>query len=695
MPDQVPGIDKTAALREALRRLDAVLAVARRVVAESSRVPPGLHEDFMEARTEVEKQFVRSFDVLDLDALQAFRNFLQATRGISAGKLEKNLDRLWRRVRSLANHLLIAESKGPGHESEVGGVRFNDHDPPHVKPAAPPEKQPSRRRLYIALSAVALVVLLSGGGVAVAWTTGMFSSLPPAPPRPIVRLDPQPETPQPETPEPEPARPVEPEDLGYTLELAVNVPESGIDPLAATTGSLVMDALPALLLGLEELVHEVEPARLHATPEKTREAWLAFAREVVAEAPQWRADRTPLLDAFASKLHLARYAPEVSAGAVLPSDVHYSAGGSQLPLIVTAQAMAQNCLMATLPIAPNGPHRPELSLRVRDRIETWNGESLGLRTSRQPVLEPRVALFELARLLRPTMNSARGRALADALRLRFGPGLTEGEALAALADIEPAWLLQPDEEAEPVVHQVRRIAQLLQPELCRLLVHEAAPGGVPEAIKLFRLARNAGDDEYAEAALLQLGERAEPGAMLDDVPLPYVIAEMLQQQGRTEDAIAWLRRAHEQHPDDPRAALILARHAEGAERFSLLRQAYARGAREADFVRMLAESAARQSEPLLALALLDELIASGNFEPADLETAALQCLALERTDWALTRLQSHAELVAAEASLQRLELICELSANGLTARAQDLAAAWRERGEEDAFVEGLLRRFGG
>src|SRR5690606_11955416 len=168
-----------------------------------------------------------------------------------AVKLEKNLDKLWRRTRSLTNHLLIAESKGPGHESEVGGVRFNDNDPPHAKPqhATPPNKR-NRLMLRRVLAAAVLIVLLGGVGLSAAWLAGAFAPAP-LPPLPVVRnvppsTQPRPAQPeQPSTPQPDPQP--EPEALGYLLPLSVSVPEEGLDPLAVTSGSLIMEALPALL----------------------------------------------------------------------------------------------------------------------------------------------------------------------------------------------------------------------------------------------------------------------------------------------------------------------------------------------------------------------------------------------------------------------------------------------------------------
>jgi len=134
---------------------------------------------------------------------------------------------------------------------------------------------------------------------------------------------------------------------------------------------------------------------------------------------------------------------------------------------------------------------------------------------------------------------------------------------------------------------------------------------------------------------------------------------------------------------------------QGETRFDLCREAYTRGERSLAFMRLFAEAAAKQGDDLLALKLLDELCAGSEFDALDIRNAVLLCLALGRTDWALARLEKHRDVTGSEPALQRLELICELSLNGLSERARKLAAEWRARGEKDEFVEGLLKRYGG
>jgi tetratricopeptide (TPR) repeat protein len=293
------------------------------------------------------------------------------------------------------------------------------------------------------------------------------------------------------------------------------------------------------------------------------------------------------------------------------------------------------------------------------------------------------------------MRTAQGKCAAVVLLLRYAPDFTVEHARAALAELDPRWLQRPAEDADPTIREAFRIALQVQPVVCKVLTTDAVVGDVDEAIKLYRLANAAQDTAHVNRAILLLGQRAGKGQMLDGEPLALVVADLLSRQGNHNEAEAWFRRAHEEHPDDPRAALRLAARAEGGARFALLREAYARGERTHSFLRQLAREASQQGEGLLALALLDELCAGEQFDAIDLENAVLRCIALERLEWAQQRLGKHAEVVAGEPRLQRLDLICELSANGMSPRAKDLARAWRESGAQDAFVESLLQKFGG
>ncbi|MCB9932498.1 MAG: hypothetical protein H6841_03660 [Planctomycetes bacterium] len=419
----------------------------------------------------------------------------------------------------------------------------------------------------------------------------------------------------------------------------------------------------------------------------------------MASEPGWREARKQLLDAFVEhvrqQLQLALYPSETSGAKLLVSDVLYSAGGGQLSLVVTMQVLAQGCGVPTSLVAPLGAGRPLLAIELRDGAHTFNGESFGLREGRQPVLLLAEMLVELSGRLRPTMATPEGRCLCSAVIVRHATLFSFEQAREALKDLDPAWLDVPAMDAEPRVQLTHLLAQRLQPAVCETLLKEAAGGDADEALAVYRLAAAAGDSERANLALLALGARAKPGALLDGEPLPLVVGDLLARQGKVADADRWFTRAMQEQPEDPRPVLRLLPRKQGVVLFDLCREAYTRGERSASFARLFAETAAKQGEDLLALKLLDELCGGSAFDALDIRNAVLLCVGLGRNDWALERLARHGDLVATEPALQRLELICELSQNGLSERARKLAAEWRARGEKDEFVEGLLKRYGG
>jgi hypothetical protein len=237
------------------------------------------------------------------------------------------------------------------------------------------------------------------------------------------------------------------------------------------------------------------------------------------------------------------------------------------------------------------------------------------------------------------------------------------------------------------------LIQRLQPAVCEALLAPGAGGDSDEALAVYRLANAAGDADRANRALIVLGERAQAGTLIDGEPLPLVVGDLLAGQGKAKEADAWFVRAMYEQPEDPRPVLRLV-HSR-SERFDLCREAYLRGERGLGFMRIFAEEAAKKGDDLLSLKLLDEICATDSFGATDLQNAVLACISMGHADWAIKRLADHAELAAGEPRLQRLELICELSLNGLSERAKQLAKDWRARGEADPFVEGLLKRYGG
>jgi hypothetical protein len=336
-----------------------------------------------------------------------------------------------------------------------------------------------------------------------------------------------------------------------------------------------------------------------------------------------------------------------------------------------------------------------ISVQLEDGVHTFNGDTQGLRTGRQPVLLLSEALVELSKQLRPTMGTAGGRLLCSAVLQRHATLFTVEFARDALADLDLEWLSQPPEDAEAGEVLLHGLARRLQPAICETLLKPIVNGDADEALAIYRLASAVGDKERANRALIVLGERAEKGAMLDGEPLPLVVGDLLSKQGNLPEADSWYVRAMQEQPEDFRPVVRLLARKQGETRFDLCREAYTRGARGVGFLRLFAKVAAEHGDDLLALSLLDEIVAGAEYDALDLQNAVLMCMSLGHTDWALQRLHDHADLIEGEPVLQRLELICELSQNGLSFRAKQLAKSWRARGEKDPYVESLLKRYGG
>lgn len=715
MPDQVP--QNIAALREPLRRMDAVLSFARKLARESGDVPPGLVNDFSEARRDLEKAFVLNFEGLEEKLQKQLRELLNVTKALSAQQIGQHVEKLSKIARSALNQLMI-HGEGPlTLTDEIGRVRFSDEEPstlpePEVpaaayavltgpRPAPEPVKAPQPPRLRRALLAVVLIGVLGVVALAAAIVVGPWSGSTPAYNNTVASDNRPPRgnaAPLGNTPV-EPDTPFDAEAAGYPARLALAPLEQTVNPLEAKPDNLTPGELARLMLGLEQLVQELEPQRLSFPPDQTAARVRRFGEGVIAAEPTWREQRKQLLDAYIEharrELQLALYPAETAGDKVLVSDVLYSAGGGQASLVITLHVLSQGCGMPTQLVAPLGPSRPLLGHETREGMQTFNGESFGLRDGRQPVLLLSQMLVELVARLRLTMETPEGRSLCSALLERHAGALTVEQAREALRDLDPAWLAIPAVDAEPRARLVYDLAKRLQPVVCEALLAADASGDADESLAVYRLADAAGDVERANRALLVLGQRAKPGALLDGQPLPLVVGELLLSQNKTVEADTWFVRAMQEQPEDPRPVLRLLPRKQGETRFDLCREAYTRGERSLAFMRLFAETAAKQGDDLLALKLLDELCAGSEYDALDIRNAALLCLALGRTDWALARLEKHRDVTGSEPALQRLELICELSLNGLSERARKLAAEWRARGEKDEFVEGLLKRYGG
>lgn len=713
------GSEKLASLREPLRRLDSVLNFARKLLRETGEIPPGLVEDFKEARKDTEKAFVFVFDQLDEKLQKVMRDFLQVTKNISAKSIQVNADALSKKARSALNQLMIHGDGPLTLTDELGKVRFSDDDikpdfdkapaesadryaaAAAITPAKPVGGGHKLRRPLIAIVLIGVLALIALAAVVVIapWSSppvynsgntqiagnGGGNKANNAPPgnEPVI----------------EPDKPFDAEAAGYITRLRAAPLTNSVNPLEADPKNMPPGELAWVLLGYEELVHLLEPDRLAFPPEETRKRLRKFGEGASAAQDEWIEQRKPLIDAFIQHVQreqqLALYPPQTARTKVLVSDVLYSVGGGSFTLVVTLGVLAQSCDAPLKLIASLGPDRPLLAADTDKGFATYNGQSFGLREGKQPVLILAEMLVEMSRLLRPTMETPEGRLLCSAVTNRHATLFTVGHAREALADFNIDWLEQPGEEASSRELLLHDVATRMQPVICETLLKPIAGGNSDEALAIYRLAAAANDEERANRALLALGERAAKGAMLDGQPLPLVVGDLLVSQQKLTEADKWYFRAMDEHPEDPRPVVKVAMRRAGETQFDLCREAYTRGERSLGFMRVFAQSAAEQKQDLLALSILDELVALGDFDAMDLQNAVLMCISLGRNDWALKRLADSGDITAGEPALQRLDLICELSVNGLSARAQQLAEDWRERGEEDPFIESLLRRYGG
>jgi hypothetical protein len=722
MPDQGQEPEQLGALRDSLRKLEAVLNFAHRLLRDQGGIPQGLVDDFIDARRELEKQFVLVYQHLEEQTQSGLRNMLQATRTIDADKLEENLPRLSRRVRSVLNRIVIAESENLSLTTEVGKVKLDDiedeaevNDPPRPagtspatasappKTEAPPSPRPALRRALVAL---VLIAVLGVVGLVAAFAAGAFKSTPMRPPVTVADADTRDEDSPAEDRRPQPqdhSTPFDAPAAGYTSEPRVS-PPGALNPLTVDPDVIVADQFTALMLGVEDLVAIAEPTRLRRSPSGTRAGLLRYAEGAVEEVPNWMDEHKPLLDGFAehmrSRMQLARYPQQGNEHVVLISDVLYASGGPQLPLVVTLYALAQYSGLPLSPMAPHGPEMPVIGYELQDGLHTYNGESHGLRSGTPVILTAGVALLHLARLLHPTMESPEGRLLTTALVYRYGGGtFTPAQAREALADIDAGWLQEPEvEEGADNAEFLRlrhHLARKLAGPICRAMIVETVNATADETLRLYRLAQGLEEHDLARYALELLGNRSSPGTMLDGVPLSLAVGEMLLDQDRADEAEPWFRRAMQEHTSDPRPVMRLIAMLEGDEVYELIREAYVRGERSLGLMRSYARLAAENGQMLLALALYDDLCSGSAFDSDDLRNAVLACIELGKPDWGLQRLAEHEDLVRGEVELLRLNLLLELSENGYSARAQRLMVAWRTSGHSDPLLEDLLRRYGG
>lgn len=698
-------------LRNALLRADRVADFALRMARSGGQVPAGLVGDFLEARVAIEREFVKCHGRLSPDLRARLKELILKTKNLKPEVMAQGAERLVERIRGVLNDLMI-DGGLPLSLTQEMFEEASRQSTLEAAPLAPATKQQAAAKSAetpraknggpVIMVAVFLLAVLAS--VAAAWATGLFESSPansmatnvaqagnqpvPAPPRPA------------NSPPVEGAAAFDAKAVGYTRDLKPQAHYVALNLLDPDLDLAVLRATewPSLLLSLEEDLARIEPARLKLGPADTWRRLLRFAESAAAADATWRSSRKPFLDSFVAHCRLETQVvlfPE--GGQVLPSDILHAKGGPRLPLILLLCALAQASGADLVVIAPMGREFPLLAQAIKAGIATFDGEQLGLRSSAGKEPSVREMLAALLEKLRPTLATPAARVWASSLIYRCLGDLSLTQAREALADLELGTLSQlaPREPEQLERYNTQRAAiRLLQPAICRVLFDSSARGDGAEAARLLELALAVGDGASTEKALLLLAERAQKGAQFRGEPLPFVVGRQLLTRGDKVGAQGWFKRAFEEAPDHAQTALELAALAENADlKRYYLRCAYARGWRQAAFLRELAVMQAQAGELLSTLALLDELCALEESTAQDLAEAALICLALERPAWVQERIA--ASRFAREPAILRLDLIAELAQNGLSERAKALAQAYGKRGQDDPYIESLLSRLGG
>jgi hypothetical protein len=699
-------------LREGLRRASAVAGFALRMARENAPVPPGIVSDFMEARGAIEREFVRVHLQLSPDLRKRLKELVLKTKGLTPEVMAKGAEPLAERLRGVLNDLMIDGGMSLSlteeifdkaeHETSANltqGVAQVLKKEPEKERARPPE------RGFSPIIIGALAILVIGAAGIAAWGFGVFDS---DPIKPINRSNvassdgaPPRNAPQNSAPSDggETSGPFDRAAAGYTRALRAQPLRPSIDPLNPDVDlkQVLTSEWPLLALGLEEMLHTLEPDRLKLSPEETRRRVAQFADSAEASDTAWIGARRKFLDAFLEhvreKLQLATFS---DGQQVLLSDVLSAKGGPRLPLLLAYLTLARACNADLVLIAPMGIEYSLLSQRIKAGTATFDGEQIGLRPT--PTSEVKVAalLTVLCDKLRPSLTDAHARTAISAIILRSEGTLDARRAREALADLDLAWLAEaPPRDPAPDTRAILApAAKLLAPAICAALLDPDARGDAGEAARLLDLAFAAKDAASADKALLLLGERAEKGALYKEEPLAYVVAKLSLKRGDKVAAAQWFKRAMVEFPDHWQSALDFANATDdAAKKRPLLEAAYARGCRTPAFLRELAKVEAVAGENVAALAALDEVLTLEIATAGDVKDAALLCLALEKPKWAQERIAN--SRFAQEPELLRLDLICELAQNGLSDRARELAKTYGKRGTDDPYIESLLQRFGG
>lgn len=704
-PDQHANLE---ALREGLRKGLAVAEFAQRMAREAS-VPPGLVTDFMEARTSIEREFVRVHQTLSPDLRKRLKELLLKTKGLTPEVMGRGAAPLVDRLRGVLNDLMIDGGMSLSLTEEAFAKAENETDANLTAGVAqllnrPPEKArapAAKRSLPPAIAVVVIFIVLAAAFVG-AWGAGLFTAptvanagntqtggnaANDAPPANARANAPAPDN--------EANSPFDRAAAGYTRALRAQPMRPSLNPLDTDLdlAAVATSEWPLLQLGLEELVAALDPSRLKLMPDETRRRLSRFADSTEKADLEWIAARRKFLDAFVDHVRAQlQLAPFSDGKQALISDVLAAKGGPRLVLLMTWLALARACNADLVLIAPVRLDFALLAQRVKGATATFDGELLGLRPTHAPEIKPQVLLAAQCELLRKTLEGKDARLACSAMLLRCNGKLDADQARDALADLDLTWFgagANPD--TRPIMEPA---ARLLAPAICTALLDATARGDAPEAARVLDLALAASLAPQADRALLVLAERAEKGATYRNEPLALVVAKLLLKRGDKPAATQWFKRAMEEFPDHWQSALDFAATVEdSAQKRALYEAAYARGCRTPDFLRSLARMEAQAGAGAAALAALDDILALESVTMGDVRDAALLCLSLERPRWAQERIA--ASKFAKEPELLRLDLICELALNGLSERAKELAKAYGKRGNEDPYIESLLQRFGG
>ncbi|MDC1142082.1 hypothetical protein OAU50_03250 [Planctomycetota bacterium] len=696
--------EKPFALREPMRQLDAAFAIARKMKHSTGTVPEGMMEDINATLARVEKAFVLDYDALKPDIQKRVRKLIKNTKRLDHTQLSEHLPDISRSIRHLLNHVLMNSDLQLTITDELGEVpsiptENFDIDPGSANAKFTPAKAVNSRKSpqrtaspKILYGAIVAVLCIMGASVAIfgPWNRPYIPAANNGPTTTAQRntADNTPNN------NDEPA-PINPADYGYPERLDNALLEK-MNPLEIDTEKLTDDQILGALLGIEYQISLAEPDRLELKYADLEARLRNYTKRAIDAEPTWRkGEIKPFLEAFIefTRSEMELKVLDESAGAddrLLLSDMLYAAGGSRYSLAILYRVLAA-CTEAPIDLlAPNGPSRPVVGQMIGKTLHTFNGETFGARAS-APKLNLHSLMRQTAVLLYPTMTTEPGRVLVGAWLIHFGVGIKIKPLRSLLDEFDAAWCSEPLDGNE-ADEELGRAANVLWPYMCDQLL--SAGGNAEEALRLFQLATTAEDSARAEAALLALGERAEPGAMMDGEPLAWRIAGKFAEQKMMTKAVEWWTKTLNEFPKDPRPALKLSDHGPASERSKMLSEAYRRGDHSALVIHRLIDGHLQSGNQLGALALYDELCEE-SADPIDLQNCTLLCLEMGKVDWALERLSAHSETVATEPSLQRLELICELQANGLGERAQKLADAWRATNPDDPWLKNILERHGG